>query len=372
MIAHEDTVVCHLKSVRQARGVSQIQLAQRVGVKRQAIYDIESGRYLPNTALALKLARHLGCRVEDLFVDRPTQPDQPVRLMDDAGRKTPRVAVSRLRGRLLAYPLAGEHALNDGLRSADALLEPESGRIRLLCPEETVDRTVVLFGCDPAFAILSAHLARRTPEARVHCRFASSHRALEALCDGAAHLAGTHLHSTGEKDANVGLVRERLGDSGALVIGFSLMEEGLMVARNNPRAIRRIADLAGEKVRMVNREPGAALRVLLDDHLARAGIPPATVGGYDREIHSHLEGARIVAHGLADAALGLRVVAEACGIDFVPVATVRCDLVIPRDLTDHPVVKILLDTLQTRLLREELAAIPGYGADRTGDVIAAA
>ena len=43
--------------IRTARGLSASQLAVLVGVRRQTIYAIESGIYVPNTAVALKLAR---------------------------------------------------------------------------------------------------------------------------------------------------------------------------------------------------------------------------------------------------------------------------------------------------------------------------
>ncbi|MFZ7125654.1 MAG: substrate-binding domain-containing protein [Desulfobacterales bacterium] len=370
MPKRNDAILCLLKSVRQAKGVSQSQLADWVGVKRQAIYDIESGRYLPNTALALRLAKHLGCRVEDLFVDQLTEPEQPIQLVDGTVDRGRRVVVSKLRGRLLAYPLTGEHSLRDGFRPADGLLDSEGSRVRLLCTEEAIEKTVVLMGCDPAFSILGEHVSRRSPEARVHHRFASSHRAVEGLRNGKAHLAGTHLHNPPDGEANVDLVRRLFHGSRALIVGFSVLEEGLMVAHGNPLGIRGAADLAGGRLRLANREPGAALRVLLDDHLKRSGVAVSTVRGYGHEVSSHLEGARSVVHGLADAALGLRAVADACGLDFVPIETVRCDLVVPCDLIDHPSIKVLLDTLQTRLFHEELASIPGYGASRTGDVIA--
>ncbi len=60
-------VCCNLKAARKAKELSQSELAELVGVKRQAIYDMESGRYVPNTQVALLLAKVLGCRVEDLF-----------------------------------------------------------------------------------------------------------------------------------------------------------------------------------------------------------------------------------------------------------------------------------------------------------------
>ena len=52
---------------RAASGMTQEELAGRVKVTRQSIISIERGRYRPGVALALRLARALECRVEDLF-----------------------------------------------------------------------------------------------------------------------------------------------------------------------------------------------------------------------------------------------------------------------------------------------------------------
>lgn len=57
----------HLAVIRQKRGISVVTLAAQVGVKRQTIYAIEAGRYIPNTVVALKLAQVLEVSVEDLF-----------------------------------------------------------------------------------------------------------------------------------------------------------------------------------------------------------------------------------------------------------------------------------------------------------------
>lgn len=43
--------------------ITQLQLADAVGVSRNTIISIESGRYLPSIVLALKIARHLGNRL---------------------------------------------------------------------------------------------------------------------------------------------------------------------------------------------------------------------------------------------------------------------------------------------------------------------
>jgi putative molybdopterin biosynthesis protein len=364
---HAD-IVSHVKQYRLRAGLSQSQMAELAGVKRQAIYDIESGRYLPNTAVALRLARSLGCRVEDLFTEKDPAASHPVVMAEGEASGTGRVSVVKIRGQMVGYPVDGVFALDNVLRAADGVLE--GGRVRLLAKQAMLDSSILLTGCDPAFSLLAAHVGRVNPKMRVLHRFASSHLAMDRLSRGMAHIAGTHLHNAPNEEANVQLAREKLTPTGAMVVGFSLMEEGFMVPPGNPAKIRSAADLAPRNIRLVNREQGAALRVLLDDELARAGIPTAAVSGYDREVLSHNQGAQMVASGAADAALGLHAIARFYELDFVPITEVRCDLVIPADLMDNPVVQLILEIVQTRRLRDELASVPGYSCNKTGDVIA--
>ena len=56
-----------LKDRRSAAGLTQAELAERVGVSRKTINTVENGVFVPSTLLALKLARALRCKVEDLF-----------------------------------------------------------------------------------------------------------------------------------------------------------------------------------------------------------------------------------------------------------------------------------------------------------------
>ena len=372
MARKDDTVTCNVKKFRLKKGWSQQELAEAIDVRRQAIYDIESGRYLPNTAIALRLARVFSCRVEDLFVDQAPPEIEPVHLVNGEGEPSTRLALGRVRDRLVGLPLKGAESIPFGLRAADGLLNPDKKSAFILSSPDRLEQTIILMGCDPAFEILSHHVSRMAPEARVHCRFASSHRALNALADSVTHVAGTHLHNTGKIESNVIVAKQKLSGVSGSVLGFSLLEEGLMVARGNPLGIRTVADLAQPMVRFVNREVGAALRVLLDDHLQNAGIDGDTaINGYQNEVKSHREGAYRIACNVADAALGLRAIAEAYGLGFVPITAARCDLVVPKDILNHPTVKILLDVLQSAPLRKEIDSIPGYeGGNVTGKLIA--
>jgi molybdate-binding protein/DNA-binding XRE family transcriptional regulator len=370
-VARKDPgITCNVKPYRLARGWSQEELAEKVDVRRQAIYDIESGRYLPNTAIALRMARIFGCRVEDLFVEQEVPETQPVHVINGEAAPSTRLALGRVRDRLIGLPLKGAESIPFGLRSADGLLNPDKKSAFILTPSDRLNKTVILMGCDPAFEILGQHVSRLAPDSRVYCRFASSHSALNHLAQGMAHVAGTHLHNTGKIESNVVMAGRTLLHTRGRVMGFSLLEEGLMVAAGNPLGIRTVADLSQPMVRFVNREPGAALRVLLDDHLQRAGIDAEAINGYKNEVNSHREGAFRIACNVADAALGLRAIAEAYGLGFVPIAAARCDLVIPRDLDTHPTIKILMDVLQSGTLRKEIDALPGYDGSVTGKTIA--
>ena len=57
-----------LKVARAEMDLTQEELAQRVGVSRQSINAIESGRYVPSTVLALKMAQVFGKPVEEVFI----------------------------------------------------------------------------------------------------------------------------------------------------------------------------------------------------------------------------------------------------------------------------------------------------------------
>jgi putative transcriptional regulator len=56
-----------LKEERARLGLTQAELADRIGVSRKTINTVENGIFIPSTILALRLAEALDRRVEDLF-----------------------------------------------------------------------------------------------------------------------------------------------------------------------------------------------------------------------------------------------------------------------------------------------------------------
>lgn len=361
-------IICRLKEIRNKKKITQTQLADLAGVKRQAIYDLESGRYLPNTSVALRLARILDCRVENIFYETPLD-RHPVVLVDAPEKPHARVSIAKVRDKLYAYSLSGANSMTEEMKAADGLLEPGQTMVTLLKSDEHLENTALLLGCDPAFSILGHYVRKSRDPAQVDCRFASSGKAISLLAAGHAHMAGIHMHSTDSGDGNLDFARKSLKKFKGIVVAFSSFEEGFIVARGNPLNIQKPSDLAQEHIRFANREKGAALRALLDDCLKNANIPVSTVNGYSDTVKTHSEGAQRILHGICDAALGLRAVAEAFDLGFVPITQVRCDLVIPKDLLNHMGVKIALDILQEKKFRNELDCLPGYDSRHTGKTI---
>ncbi len=57
----------NLEEFRRAAGLTQQDLSEKAEVSRKSINAIENGVYVPSTVLALKIAKTLKCKVEDLF-----------------------------------------------------------------------------------------------------------------------------------------------------------------------------------------------------------------------------------------------------------------------------------------------------------------
>ncbi|GBD31027.1 hypothetical protein HRbin32_02144 [bacterium HR32] len=75
-----------------------------------------------------------------------------------------------------------------------------------------------------------------------------------------------------------------------------------------------------------------------------------------------------MAGGLADAGPGVLPVARWYGLDFLPIADERYDLVVPQDLVDAEPVQRFLDVVTGRRFRQELLAIGGYDLGPAGTV----
>lgn len=358
------------------KGLSQAELAAATGLTRQAVYAIEGGRYQPNVVSALRIARSLEMRVEELFGAEAEAAELEGELLGPGGGAPSRRAkVWTVGNRTLVLPVARLGAgLNYSTAADGLILGPARGRrvrVQLLEDEDAVRRQVVVAGCDPAIQLVAERLRRHREPAAVLGWPMGSTAAIETLKRGEVHVAGLHVLDPRTGESNVPFVRRHLGDQAVTLVTFASWEAGLLVGKGNPRAIRGIADLARRGVRVVNREEGAGARLLLDQRLRAEGLEPAKVRGYADVVSSHLDVGRRISEGAADVGVGVEAIARLLGLGFLPLQTERYDLVIPSPmLGGHPGVARLLEALVSREVRAEIEALGGYSTRETGRVVA--
>jgi molybdate-binding protein/DNA-binding XRE family transcriptional regulator len=365
-----------LRRARQKSGFTQGDLAERAGISRQTLSILESGRGQPSTMVALRLARVLRCRVEELFWLREEGGELRAELAGSGGRRrleSKRALLGSVAGRWVAHPLRRQDPL--GLTTAaDALLsraprDGEPARLFALRPLEALQANVLVTGCDPGLAVLAGRVEDRWPGQRLCWIGASSDAALQTLARGHAHVAGAHLFDEETGEYNVPFVRRAFRGRPMVVITFAHLEEGFAVARGNPLRIRKPEDIARKDVRFVNREQGAGARRLLDRLLRKARVPASAVAGYDRLLGGHLEVAQAVAMGAADAGVVARSAAVAHGLDFVPLSEERFDLVFPKEWSGDARAGRIVETLEGRAFRRELGSLGGYDTRRSGHLV---
>jgi molybdate-binding protein/DNA-binding XRE family transcriptional regulator len=314
-----------LEALRRGRDQSQRALAEAAGITRQAVSAIESGRMQPSVGIALRLARALDTTVEDLF----SAPGEP------AAAPT-RIASASIGGRAVSRALDQDHLAVE--------------------PAESAVPTIFVGGCDPSAGLLSREATGRSRDLRVLWFTMTNPAAIEALARGELHAAVIHEAPVPRTRPTADVVRFEIATT----------EAGWLVAHGNPLALRGASDLDRKKARLANRPAGAGARRLLDEQLRRAAVDPTRLAGYDRELNGQLDAGRAVAQGFADAAVGMASVARIFGLDFLPLRSERCVLLVPAPAVRTPEIRALLDALRSTPYRRDLDALQAYDTTRTG------
>jgi len=356
--------------------VGSSDLARRVNVSRQTIYAIETGSYVPNTEVALSLARELEVTVDELFSLREDAQTSPQSIAAEvlsvsATDKGQPVRICQVGSHWVSVPVTASPYF---MPEADGIIKRTTrvrGRADLVvfAKEEAAQKRLALAGCDPATGLIS-RMVEKVSGVEIVSAAASSKLALNWLKQGKIHIAGSHLEDAKTGEFNLPFIRKEYPDEDFLVVTFARWEEGLVLARGNPKHIRRVEDLARKNVRFVNREPGSGSRALLDKLLERAGMDAHKVRGYGQVAFGHLAAAYCVVSQRADVCLATRSAAKTLALDFVPLNSERYDLVMRRRTADLPAVRSFLDVLQRATLRRKLEVLAGYDTSETGAVVA--
>ncbi|MFZ2649304.1 MAG: substrate-binding domain-containing protein [Burkholderiaceae bacterium] len=222
---------------------------------------------------------------------------------------------------------------------------------------------------DDALPLLR-NLAQAQHRLHLDIQFTGSVDALAALNDGRCLMAGFHaLTDSPRRSPTAKVYRPMLKPGQHKLVSFAQRTQGLIVATGNPLQLNELADLLRPGVRFANRRRGAGTRVVLEELLAARHIAPQRIEGFERDEPSHRAVAEAVASGSADAAFGIEAAARTRGLGFVPLAQEQYFLVTLRQALEDPHVRTLLELLRSAAWRDSLNALPGYAAQRSGEVL---
>lgn len=291
-----------------------------------------------------------------------------------------RVTLGRVGEKLVAVPLARGAGVITTMVRADGLLRIPSlveglnagdeAEVELLRPAEDIENTILCTGShDLAIGVLEDQLKRRYPGLKIAATNVGSLGGLLALERGETHIAGTHLLDPESGVYNVPDIKRTIPKVPLVLIHLAQREQGIIVARGNPKSIVSLKDLTRPGIRFVNRQPGSGTRVLLDYELKRLGVDPRAIAGYEREEFTHMAVGVAVASGLADAGLGVRAAAVALGLDFIAVANEQYDLAIARPFFESERGAKLMEVIRSEGFVRAVADLGGYDPARAGELL---
>lgn len=221
---------------------------------------------------------------------------------------------------------------------------------------------------DPVINALADAISTLLPGIRLQVQIGGSMAGLMALNQGAADMAGCHLWDAETNSYNLPFIQKILPNRKMKVIAFAHRRLGLITPRNNPSAIRSLADLRKPGIRFINRQHGSGTRVWLDEQLNISAIKPDEILGFETVKSTHLEVAREIAEGRADAGLGLESAAAVFGLNFQLLTLERYDLVVDGAQAERESIRRFIAWLQSDAAREYIGGFQGYETGETGSI----
>ncbi|NLY77030.1 MAG: molybdopterin biosynthesis protein [Tissierellia bacterium] len=284
-----------------------------------------------------------------------------------------RVNLGFVKDKLIATPLSSGAGVTMSLVKADGIaIIPQSlegvdagspVNVRILKPLSQIKETLVSVGSHDIIMDILADMMK------LSSGHVGSMGGILAMRRGECHIAPIHLLDMDTGEYNIPYVKKYFkGQKMALVKGVR-RNQGFIVKKGNPQEIKSFSDLVRDDVVYVNRQRGAGTRILLDYHLNKEKIDPSKVKGYDREMTTHMAVASAVKTGSATTGLGIYSAAKALNLDFIEVTYEDYDFLVPFDLLEDSRVIKFIEVLKSDEFKKRVAALGGYGFEKTGDLV---
>lgn len=290
-----------------------------------------------------------------------------------------RVTAGRVRGNIIAAPLSRGAGVITSLVRADGYMVVPRGiqgveaggsiDVHLTTVRSDLDKTIFCVGShDLTLDLVAEYLTRKNR------KFVSvnvgSQAGLIAMGRGESHMAGSHLLDPLTGVYNISSIKKYLAGIPVQVFGFVGREQGLIISRGNPKGIKGLESVTEPGIIYVNRQRGAGTRVLLEYLLAKMGIAPEGIKGYNQEEYTHLGVAAAVASHRADCGLGIPAAAQALNLDFIPIAHETYQVILRKEDVESELLRPFLMLMADPEFLHAVRSLPGYTVDDMGKLIA--
>ena len=181
--------------------------------------------------------------------------------------------------------------------------------------------------------------------------------------------AAIHFHDLDDldKDANVDLVAKEPTLYDAVLVHFCSRDQGLLVAKGNPKDIGAVNDVMTKSARVAVRPAGAGAQLLLIALLKRNGLTLRDLGT-PLLAPTGPDIAQAIRADHADAGIATRAVATAAGLDFIPLVTERFDILMRQRDSYRETLRTFLDIVKTPVFAARAAELGGLDVSRAGQI----
>lgn len=275
-------------------------------------------------------------------------------------------------GKYLAFPVTGGSGAITSYALADGFIDIPLDR-KMLDEGESVSVTLFNSQLRPAdLTIIGSHcigidvllgVIRAThPGFSAKVVNVGSMGGLNSIERGEADLAGIHLIDENSGKYNLPFIdKSNLVGKVALIRGYD-REQGLVVAKNNPKSIKGFEDILNKDVTFINRNPGSGTRVLTDLNIRKIAKRKSKdfeeitsqIRGYTVEAKSHSAVAMAVVHNKADVGVAIEAVTRNQPLEFISIMKEQFDFLVQKSRLNKNAVRLFLETLRSKEFGEQL------------------
>lgn len=197
-------------------------------------------------------------------------------------------------------------------------------------------------------------------------QFDGSLSGLDVFENNGAVATGLHVPNPNAPVWNIHAVQTRFAKNNVVLLRWATRQQGLIVAKGNPKKISDVSNLAALKV--ATRQAGAGGMILFDQLLREKNLNLAQLNVVEN-CRTENDTIAAVASGKADAAPGLKALALQFGLGFVPTRQENFDLMVCRKAWFEPPFQMLVQFTASDAFRKKAQTFEGYDTTALGTVV---